>query len=155
MKPLEKHPELARMVRVLRIVVYTLGLGLALFLGVVSYLHYGAGHDTPPEDAGLLTNVALLAGGMIILAMGFVRMQLTKAALEAWSREDVEGFQQKYAQAVLFGSAGIEGAGLFLGTAFLLEKDPMTLTAGVLCWLLVLSAVPTRNRVNGLLETRT
>jgi len=152
MKPVDRHPELAQMVRVLRIVVGTVALGLFAFLAVVVYRHFGLGDDQPPEGAGLLTSVALAGAGISIVVSGLVRATLVRTACAAYRKKDVPAFQQKYASAVIVGTAGSEGAGLLLCVAFMLDKDVMALTAAGICLLLVLFAMPTRDRVNHMLE---
>jgi hypothetical protein len=149
--PLEVHPAIAGMVRAVRLFLNILAAGLALFLGIAAWLQFGLGHDTPPEGAGMLTNVALVVGGALILAMGFFRLQKIRAALTAWVAGDAERFRQLYAQAVLRAASGISTGGYLLGVAFLVEKDPMTLTAAALCLLLILSARPSVGRVEVLL----
>lgn len=152
MKSLEAHPELVTMVKVLRIIVFGIAIGLALFLGVVAYLHWVAGNDQPPEGAGLLTNISLALAGMVILGVTLVRSSLVRAAMAAWREGDVVQFRQKYGSAVILGVAGIEGAGFLLCVAFLLEKDVMAFTAACICLLLILVGLPSRNRVEALLE---
>jgi len=152
MKPLDEHPELGQTLRAMRILVRTIAAGLAIFLGVVAYLHYGQGQDTPPENAGLLTNVALAVAGLLVVGSGMVRTLMMRKALAAWAEGDIRGFQQRYTAAVIAAAAMIEGAGFLLATAFLVEKNVMALTAGVLCLLVLLAAVPTRGKLNMLLE---
>lgn len=152
MKPLDEHPDLAQGVRVLRIVVGAMTAGLALFLGVIAFLHYGLGQDAPPEGAGLLTSIALAVAGVLVFGAGALRMAMVRKAQAAWTEGNPRSFREQYAAAVLVAAAVVEGAGFLLGTAFLIEKDVMTLTAGVLCLLVLGAALPSRGKVNTLLE---
>ena len=152
MRPLDDHPDIARNVQALRVITYILTLTLALFLGMAAFLHYGAGYDEVPEDAGLLTNLALLVGGAAILIVAAFRSHLMARALEAWKAGDPATFAQRYGSGILVALVAMSGAGFLMGVAFLIEKDPMTLTAGVLCVLAILANVPSPNRVNNMLE---
>jgi len=152
MKSLDAHPQLASMLRVLRIMVIAIAAGLALFLGIVAWLHFAQGQDQPPEGAGLLTNLALALAGIAILGVTLVRSSLVRSALAAWRADDAQVFQQKYATAVILGAVGIEGAGFLLAVAFLLEKDVMAFTAACICLLLILISLPSRNRLEAMLS---
>lgn len=152
MKPLDRHPELGQGIHTLRILVRAMALGLGCFLGVVAYLHYGQAQDTSPEGSGLLTSLALALAGLLVVSTPMVRQTLMRRAQAAWTVNDLPGFQRKYAAAVILGAAMVEGAGLLLGVAFLIEKDPMALTAAVLCLLILLAAVPSLGKLDALLE---
>lgn len=152
MKPLDEYPELGQTVGVLRVLVRCIAVGLALFLAVIAFLHYGAGRDTPPEGAGVLTNVALAIAGVLVFGNGLIRMLMVRKAQAAWTARDLPAFQQQYSAAIITGAAVIVGAGFLLGTAFLVEKDAMALTAAVLCLLVLLMAVPSQGKLNVLLE---
>lgn len=151
-RPVNAQPELARMLAALRLIVVTLAAGVALFLAYVAWDHYAGGGAGEMPGRSLLTWVAVGLALVNVATCGTIRAVMLRAAREAYAREDVRAFVGKYQAATIVWCAGLEGAGLMAGVAFLLEGRVLSLAlaAFLACW--ILFSIPTRGRLDSLLE---
>lgn len=148
MKPVDEHPELRSMVRVLRIIVGFLCVGFGGFLGYLVFLH-----EWPLEPADeLLAWISIALVGSMIPVWVILRFTLVRKARDAYDDDDVGDFRQRYQSATIVLAALIEGPGLFAAIAYMLTESPVALGVACGCLFALLTMIPSEARVNGLLE---
>lgn len=149
MRPVDKHPELAAMLRVLRIITYALIAGVLLFVGIVHFRGMaGLDHDGTP----LVTYVSAGAAVLAVFVFSFVRLAMVRGARDKYARSDVAGFVQGYQSATITWFAGLEGPAFFATIAYMLEGRALSLAVAGTMVLLMAASIPTRERVNSLLD---
>ena len=154
MRPTDTHPELRTMLKLLRIIVGSIALGLAAFLGFGAWWHEGPSTRAVPESASYLTYVAVALGATQPIVFALTRMALVGEALRAFRADDIAPFRAKYMAAVIVGAAGIEAGGLLSAVAYFLEGRIAALAAGLFCVLCLLLSLPSRRGVDNLIDRR-
>ncbi len=149
MRPVDKHPELRNMLKVLRIITFMLISGVLFFFGVVWFKDLATkDHEGTP----LLTYLAAGAAVVAVFVFLFVRLAQVRAARDKYARGDVPGFVGGYQAATIVWFAGLEGPAFFNGVAWMVEGQTLSpIVAGALV-LLMIASIPTQDRVNNLLE---
>ncbi len=154
MRPVAASPELQQMVKVLKIIVGGLTVGVVAFLGYAAYVQLGPTPPDPAPEATMMTYILVVLALTQPVIFTVLRLVVTRQAIDIYSAKDVGPFRQKYSVAVIAGAAGTEAAGLMAGIAYLLEGQTPALGVGALCVVLLLLQFPSRSKVDGLIDGR-
>ncbi len=151
MKPVDEHPRIRTMVRVCRILMMALVIGVCALAAYGGYVHFGPGEVPEAPEGSMLLNTLLIAAVATLPVLLLLRSVLVRAARDMYSR-DIEGFCRSYQVACIVQGALVEGVGLFGGIVYLLTGDVIALGVAGGAALLILLLMPSESSVNTLLE---
>ena len=139
---------LAGRIWALRIIVFALAAGLTLFLGMAAFLREN-GMMAPPPATPLISYVLLGMSGVLLIGSLAIPNQVAAAATRNVRGSGTTELRPEhwlgiYSVRLIVGASMLEGAGMMLVVAYLLEGQAVCMWGAALFAVAIFAQVPTR-----------